>query len=88
MITDTSLESYIQDEEKREYMADKVYDLVCHIIQPSSADIARIGKMPRTSVTGRLRELEQAERIVKAGKKKDHRTGKTVYWYAPTGKVV
>ena len=88
MIQDTSLDAYRDTKDERDYLRERIYDLVCHVVQPSSSDIARIGRMQRTSVTGRLRELEQEGRIYKAGKKKDEKTGKTVWWYAPKYKVV
>ena len=88
MIQDTSLDAYKETDVEREFMRDRIYDLVCCVVTPSSSDIARIGRFQRTSVTGRLRELEEEGKIYKAGKKKDEKTGKTVNWYAPTSRVV
>lgn len=83
MIQDTSLDAYKETKDERDFLRERIYELVCCVVQPSSSDIARLGHIQRTSVTGRLRELEQDGRIYKAAKKKDEKTGKTVWWYAP-----
>lgn len=53
----------------------------------SSRDIADITKIQRTSVTGRLRQLEDAGYIRKDGIKDDPVTGKRVNTYATEGEA-
>lgn len=81
MTIDTSLDAYIDTKDLRSLQAQRIYETISRTVYPSSSDIARITGMQRTSVTGRLRELEQAGRIIKAGKKKDPVTQKSVYYY-------
>lgn len=50
--------------------------------QPSNADLTEWSKLPRASVCGRLKELENKGYIYKAGKKVDPNTGKMVNYYA------
>ena len=78
-----SVDAYYEDLERLESIKEKVYFVICNAKHPSSADIARIMKTERTTITGRLKELEEEGRIMKADTKKDPFTHKTVHWYAP-----
>ena len=79
-----SVDAYYEDMERLETIRDRVYYIVEHATHPSSSDIARLMKTERTTITGRLKELENDDLIYKADTKKDPWTGKTVNWYAPT----
>ena len=88
MITDTSLEAYGASDLGRNFMAKTIYEMICENEDLCSLDIATMGGFARTSVTARLRELEDAGMIYKARKKKCEATGFTVWTYAPSYKVV
>ena len=88
MITDTSLEAYGASEMKRAVMRQIIYEMICDNDGLCSLDIAIKGNFARTSVTARLKELEQDGLIYKARKKKCEATGFTVWTYAPSYKVV
>ena len=83
-VDQNSIDAYYDDMERLETIREKVYYIVCNAKHPSSADIARLMKTDRTTITGRLKELEEDNLIYKANKKKDPWTHKTVNWYAPT----
>lgn len=83
-VMDTSIESYYSETPDKEVQKQIVFNAIKRTFHPSSRDIADATRLPRTSVTGRLRELEQDGTIFKADKKKDEITNKTVYWYAIT----
>lgn len=76
-----SIDAYYQTEPTRCAQRNRVYDCIRTHKQLSSADIARRLDLPRASVTGRLRELEQDGLIRKAGRKRDNMTNITVNWY-------
>ena len=83
MTADTlSIEAYRECAPKRMVQREIVLDVIARARHPSSADIERFTHIPRTSVTGRLKELEQEGLIRKAGKKIDPWTKHKVYWYA------
>lgn len=84
MIDELSITAYHEMGSKKQEQAEIVYEIVCRATHPSSSDIARLSNLPRTSVTGRLKELEEAGRIYKANTKIDPFTKKKVNWYAPT----
>lgn len=83
-VTDTSIESYYDAESQSHFETQRDWILHCikNAYRPSISDISRISKVAKSSVTGRLNELEKEGLIHKADKKKDPFTGKTVYWYA------
>ena len=83
MIEATSLKAYRETADERQAQMEVVYQAVCLARHPSSSDIARFTRLQRTSVCGRLRQLEKNGRIFKAGTKLDPFTKKTVNWYAP-----
>ena len=85
-VDQNSIDAYHEDMERLETIRDKVYYIVCNATHPSSSDIARMLKTERTTITGRLKELEEEDLIYKADKKKDPWTKKTVNWYAPTNR--
>jgi len=76
-----SIDAYYSTAPTRNAQRNLVYDCVRTHKEQSSADIARLLKMQRTSVTGRLRELEKGGLIRKAGRKRDEITNVTVNWY-------
>lgn len=82
-----SVEAYQETESKREFQRTVILDTIAKAMHPSSADLARLTSLPRSSVTGRLKELENEGAIYKAGTKKDPFTKKTVHWYAVAWKV-
>lgn len=81
-VDQNSITAYYEDMERLDTIRDKVYYIIQNATHPSSSDIARMMKTERTTITGRLKELEEEELIYKAGKKKDPWTHKTVNWYA------
>lgn len=83
----TSLMAYHDAESQAMFKSvrEYIYYIVENAQHPSSSDIARIGGISRTTVTGRLRELEEDGRIRKVTTKIDPFTKKAVYWYAVTG---
>ena len=83
MVEDTSREAYHQDAARLELQRERVYQAVCDAMHPSSRDIARILDLSRTSVTGRLKELEDDGLIEKAAKKIDPWSRHQVWWYRP-----
>jgi len=86
MISDTSLKAYSETIPERSEQREIIFNIICQATHPSSSDIARLSGIQRTSVCGRLKELENEGRIHKAKKKIDPWTKKTVYWYAPGSK--
>ena len=76
-----SIEAYATLGSKREAQKQIILDTIRQARHPSSADLERFTRIQRTSVCGRLRELEQDGKICKGGTKKDPFTGKTVHWY-------
>lgn len=77
----TSLEAYYSTSDKRASQRDTVLYTIRANAGLSSSDIAAITRIPRTSVTGRLKELEDEGSIMKAGTKKDPVTNITVTIY-------
>jgi len=82
MIDACSIESYRTLGMTAEVQRMRVLDTVRQARHPSSSDIERLTGIQRTSVTARLKKLEDDGLIYKAGTKKDPFTGKTVNWYA------
>ena len=76
-----SIQAYQETASKRASQREIIVKAVALAMHPSSSDIARFTHLPRTSVTGRLKELEEDGRIIKAGTKIDPWTKKTVNWY-------
>ncbi|WII06996.1 helix-turn-helix domain-containing protein [Methanomassiliicoccales archaeon LGM-RCC1] len=76
-----SLEAYASLGSTKEAQAQIILDTIRKARHPSSADIERLTKIKRTSVTARLKKLEDDGLIYKAGTKKDPFTHKTVNWY-------
>lgn len=62
-----------------------ILETVRKATHPSSSDIVRLTGIQRTSVTGRLRELEEDGLIMKAGTKIDPFTKMRVNWYEVVG---
>jgi DNA-binding MarR family transcriptional regulator len=84
MVTDTSKMAYNTDRARLDSQKEKVFEIVCLARHPSSRDVARLMGVERTSITGRLKELEDEGLIEKApNKKRDPWTGHEVYWYRP-----
>jgi len=81
MICTTSIDAYFSTEEKRASQRDIIFYTIKANTGLSSSDISALTRIPRTSVTGRLRELEDDGVIVKAGTKKDPVTNITVTIY-------
>lgn len=77
-----SIDAYYETERMRDSIRLKVYETVRDATHPSSSDIVRLTGIQRTSVTGRLKELEEDGIIYKAGVKKDPFTKKRVNYYA------
>lgn len=77
-----SVQAYHSTASKRQVQRDMVLQVIDQAMHPSSSDIARLTGLQRTSVTGRLKELEDEGIIRKAGTKVDPWTKKTVNWYA------
>lgn len=84
MIEATSMMAYRETENERTAQMEIVYKAVCLAQHPSSSDIERFTRIQRTSVCGRLRQLEKDGRIYKAGTKIDPFTKKRVNYYKPT----
>lgn len=76
-----SIIAYCDTEELRKTQSNEVYVAVMSIVDPCSSDIARYTGIPRTSVTARLKKLENDGMIEKGRVKKDPKTGKTVHTY-------
>lgn len=85
MATDTSIKAYHDLQEKFKSQKEWVLYCVKNTYKPSNTDITNVSKLPRTSVCGRLRELEEDGTIFKAGKKIDPFSKCEVYWYGVTG---
>ena len=81
MICTTSLEAYFFTEGKRASQRDTIFYTIKANTGLSSSDISALTRIPRTSVTGRLKELEDEGMIAKAGIKKDPVTKMTVHTY-------
>lgn len=77
----TSIDAYYTDKERLELVREGVLRCIKYGTQPSSRDIARWLDTERTTITGRLRELETDGLIYKAGQKTDPFTHKRVYYY-------
>lgn len=82
MTADTSIKTYHDLQEHFKSQKEWVLYCVQNTYKPSSTDITNVSKLPRTSVCGRLRELEEEGRIHKHAKKIDPFTKQEVYWYA------
>lgn len=80
MITDTSLDAYVDTKTVRGLQCNVIFDLINRQSQLSSEDIAKLTNISRTSVCGRLKELEDGGFIYKAGKKVGG-SGRFVYYY-------
>lgn len=76
-----SIEAYSSLGSTKEAQAQIILDTIRRARHPSSADLERFTRIQRTSVCGRLRELEKDGRIYKAGTKIDPFTKKRVHWY-------
>lgn len=76
-----SIQAYRETASRRQVQRDMVLQVIDQARHPSSSDIARLTGLQRTSVTGRLKELEDEGIIRKAGTKVDPWTKKTVNWY-------
>ena len=79
-----SIRAYHEDEARLSTIREQVYFTIAHARHPSSSDLARLMDLQRTTITGRLKELEEDGLIYKAGTKIDPWTKKTVNWYAIT----
>lgn len=79
-----SIKAYYETQDKRAIQRAIILDTITKAMHPSSADLERLTGLPRSSITGRLKEMENDGIIYKAGRKKDPFTGKTVHWYAKT----
>lgn len=81
-VASTSLKAYHELQEQ--FKTQKAWVLYCvmNTYHPSSADITNVSKLPRTSVCGRLKQLEDEGAICKGGTKTDPFTKMTVNWYA------
>jgi len=84
MIDALSIQAYHETVSKRQIQRDLILSVIDNATHPSSSDIARLTKLPRTSVTGRLKELENEGIICKKNTKIDPWTKKTVNWYGRT----
>lgn len=84
MIDALSAEAYDSIRTTKARQQAELLSVIAMARHPSSADLERFTGIQRTSVTGRLRELELDGRIRKAGTKRDPFTGRTVHWYAVT----
>jgi len=84
MIDPNSIDAYRSTVGLRDGQRMLVFDTIRQARHPSSADVARLTGLPRTSVCGRLRKLEQDGFIYKAGTKIDPFTKKTVNYYMVT----
>lgn len=76
-----SIEAYYDSEDTRKKQIDIVYHAIRNLVDPSSSDISRYTSIPRTSVTARLKKLEDDGMIVKNNIKRDEKTGKRVHTY-------
>ena len=85
MATDTSIKAYHELQSQFKNQKQWVLYCVMNTYKPSNTDITNVSKLPRTSVCGRLKELEDEGAIYKAGKKTDPFSKMEVWWYAPTG---
>ena len=88
VVMDTSIEAYYSPEPDKDLQRAIILDVIRTVPDQCSREIAQITKLPRTSVTGRLRELETDGVIAKGVKKKDSITNKTVYTYYIVGGIV
>lgn len=79
-----SVESYRNMGIAKDAQAQIIYETIRQATHPSSADLERLTGIQRTSVTGRLKELEESGRIRKADTKIDPFTKRRVNWYAVT----
>lgn len=80
-VADTSIQAYHDLQEKFESQKEWVLYCVAHTYKPSSTDITNVSKLPRSSVTGRLNDLEKEGQIHKAGKKVCPFSHCMVYYY-------
>lgn len=76
-----SVEAYHATESLRANQRRIILETVAQATHPSSKDIERLTGIQRTSVCGRLKELEDDKLIAKGGKKIDPFTKRTVSWY-------
>lgn len=84
MIDPNSIDAYRSTDGLRDDQRTLVFDTIRQARHPSSADVARLTGLPRTSVCGRIRELEKDGLIYKASTKIDPFTKKTVNYYMVT----
>lgn len=81
-VDQNSIDAYFQTADKRASQRKIILDTIRAFQQSSSSDIHAFTGIPRTSVCGRLKELEDEGVIYKAGTKTDPITNVTVNWYA------
>lgn len=81
MVDELSVEAYHATDAKRAAQREIILDVVAQATHPSSKDIERLTGIQRTSVCGRLKELEDENLIRKGGRKIDPFTKRTVSWY-------
>lgn len=62
-VDSNSIKAYYEDMDRIESIREKIFYVIGVATHPSSSDIARLTNIQRTSVTGRLRELEEEGRI-------------------------
>ncbi|MBR6911172.1 MAG: winged helix-turn-helix domain-containing protein [Candidatus Methanomethylophilaceae archaeon] len=80
-VVTTSLMAFYATEEKRATQAETILCTLLANDGLSSMEISEATRIPRTSVTGRLKKLEDEGRIYKAFTKKDPVTKMTVHCY-------
>lgn len=80
-VSDTSIKTYHDLQAQFKSQREWVLYCVQNTYKPSSRDITNVSKLPRTSVCGRLRELEDDGLIHKAGVKLDPFSKQQVHWY-------
>ena len=81
MMDRNSIDAYRSTDGLRDDQRTLVLSIIRQARHPSSADVARLSGLPRTSVCGRIRELEKDGLIYKANTKIDPFTKKTVNYY-------
>lgn len=86
-----SVKAFYELQSEFETEEEWVFYCVQNTYKPSSRDIMNVSKLPRNSVCGRLKGLEDKGRIHKAGVKTDPWTKRDVNWYGvgpkPEGKA-
>ena len=77
-----SIQAYHETVKERDSKRAIILETVRNATHPSSSDIVRLTGIQRTSVTGRLKELEEDGLIRKGATSKiDPFTKKKVHWY-------